>query len=201
MTTPAPFLHVSSMSDSNSEISSPAGHLIPPPFPRGWVGVDLDGTLAEFDFDYGTVNLLKIGEPIAGMVDFVQRLLSQGVEVRIFTARVAPHPDRDIDKITMIIRDWCDKHLGRRLPVTCSKDPDCAAIYDDIAFRVLRNGGAPVIARLSRIVGAMEAAYLSLPGSTLTDQAAAAFEHLRIELGMPYRLKLSHVEDSKIIVP
>ena len=51
---------------------------------RGWIGVDLDGTLAEYHGWNGS-----IGKPIAPMVDRVKRWLAEGVEVRIMTARVS----------------------------------------------------------------------------------------------------------------
>lgn len=47
---------------------------------RGWIGVDLDGTLAHYDKWIGPEH---IGEPIAPMVDRVRAWLGQGIEVRI----------------------------------------------------------------------------------------------------------------------
>ena len=51
----------------------------------GWMAVDLDGTLAHYD---KFISPSHIGEPIAPMVARVKKWLSQGKEVRIFTARV-----------------------------------------------------------------------------------------------------------------
>jgi len=53
---------------------------------NGWIGVDLDGTLAYYDEWRG---LYHIGEPIPAMVDRVKRWLAEGRDVRIFTARVS----------------------------------------------------------------------------------------------------------------
>ncbi|MEI8285241.1 MAG: hypothetical protein WCG52_09650, partial [bacterium] len=50
----------------------------------GWIGVDLDGTLAEFIGD-----MSFIGEPIMPMLNRVKTWLANGREVRIFTARAA----------------------------------------------------------------------------------------------------------------
>jgi len=49
-----------------------------------WVGVDLDGTLAEFGEWKGAGH---IGRPIPAMVDAVKNLLKAGITVKIFTAR------------------------------------------------------------------------------------------------------------------
>lgn len=53
----------------------------------GWIGVDLDGTIAEY---HGWVSPTHIGAPIPKMVERVKVWLSEGKEVRIFTARVFP---------------------------------------------------------------------------------------------------------------
>ena len=52
---------------------------------NGWIGVDLDGTLAYYDQWRGA---LHIGEPIPVMLERVKRWLDEGKDVRIFTARV-----------------------------------------------------------------------------------------------------------------
>ena len=49
----------------------------------GWIGVDLDGTLAKYGIWDGS-----IGEPIPLMVERVKIWIALGVEVKIFTARV-----------------------------------------------------------------------------------------------------------------
>lgn len=55
---------------------------------KGWVGVDLDGTLAHYDEFRGDDH---VGEPIEPMVRRVRKMLDEGKDVRIFTAR-QPHP-------------------------------------------------------------------------------------------------------------
>ena len=51
---------------------------------KQWIGVDLDGTLAEVGRD----NLGEIGKPITKMMSRVKKWLEDGeYEVRIFTAR------------------------------------------------------------------------------------------------------------------
>jgi len=118
----------------------------------GWIGVDLDGTLAEFN---GWINEEHIGDPIPEMVERVRTWLDQGVDVRIFTARIdigavalylgnEPGELSDkIERIRNIIQDWTEKHLGTRLPVTNVKDFRMIQLWDDRAVRVVLNKGCP----------------------------------------------------------
>ena len=109
----------------------------------GWIGVDLDGTLAEY---HGWKGNYDIGKPIQPMVDRVKQWLAEGKEVKIFTARVSGHLTKDIvtgelrDAITPI-KEWCKKHIGQELDVTNVKDYGCMAIYDDRAVQVEMNTG------------------------------------------------------------
>jgi hypothetical protein len=52
----------------------------------GWIGVDLDGTLAQYGKWAG---IYYIGKPIPLMMARVKKWLAQGKDIRIFTARVA----------------------------------------------------------------------------------------------------------------
>jgi hypothetical protein len=108
----------------------------------GWIGVDLDGTLAHYDRWRGSDH---IGEPIPKMVERVKKWIGQGREVRIFTARVSPeacalngeHPTA----VASAVQDWCEKHIGRRLIVTNSKDMAMVQLWDDRAVQVIPNTG------------------------------------------------------------
>ena len=65
----------------------------------GWIGFDLDGTLAK------TMNwksLDDIGEPIAPMVALAKKYIAEGREVRIVTARAM----RKREGIEPVMR-WC----------------------------------------------------------------------------------------------
>lgn len=109
---------------------------------RGWIAVDLDGTLATYDKFMG---LHVIGEPIPLMVERVKRWLAAGKDVRIFTARVSqslwrPRPE-DVYRTVIAIEDWCEKHIGERLPVTCIKDAEMDELWDDRAVQVIKNTG------------------------------------------------------------
>ncbi len=107
----------------------------------GWIGVDLDGTIAHYDVWRG---IKHIGEPIPLMVGRVKDWLSQGKEVRIFTARVGPQredvPD-EIKEIRSAIECWCEKHIGAVLEVTATKDFAMIELWDDRAIRVEPNTG------------------------------------------------------------
>jgi hypothetical protein len=132
---------------------------------RGWIGVDLDGTLAKYD---GWKGPLEIGEPIMPMVERVKAWLAEGLEVRIFTARVSRTPmtsatirqvmqksglspleaadwietwNDSVEKIRATIEDWCEEWIGRRLPVTNEKDFGMIELWDDRAVGVALNLG------------------------------------------------------------
>lgn len=113
----------------------------------GWIGVDLDGTLAHYD---RFVDILSIGEPIPAMVERVKAWIADGWEVRIFTARVGLEPwvvDRvtnqyiPMSTVIATIEDWAEKHIGTRLRATCIKDMHMIELYDDRAVGVEKNTG------------------------------------------------------------
>lgn len=107
---------------------------------RGWIGCDLDGTLAHYDEWRGVEH---IGEPIPLMVERVKSWLAEGKDVRIFTARVAPLDEDGMQWFAARghIVEWCIKHLGRELPVTCIKDRHMVELYDDRAVQMITNTG------------------------------------------------------------
>lgn len=103
---------------------------------RGWIAVDLDGTLAQYRGWYG---INHIGEPVPAMVSRVKEWLDQGIEVRIFTARVSRRADRRV--AVKVIGDWCEQQGLPRLPVTNVKDFGMIELWDDRAVRVQTNMG------------------------------------------------------------
>lgn len=106
---------------------------------RGWIGVDLDGTLAHYD---GWRGMDHIGEPIAPMIDRVKQFLLEGREVRIFTARVCAGQDpAEVDKFLQAFTKWMIKHIGQALRVTCEKDWAMILLYDDRCVPVEQNTG------------------------------------------------------------
>jgi hypothetical protein len=67
----------------------------------GWIGFDLDGTLALWGYELHPVtrethyDVLQIGPPIPAMVALCKSLIVEGKEVRIFTARVGPATEEE----------------------------------------------------------------------------------------------------------
>jgi hypothetical protein len=114
---------------------------------KGWIGVDLDGTLAHYE----SWNRGEIGAPVSAMVQRVKDWLAMGAEVRIFTARVAglfqnadmPLYYEAVERRHKII-EWCKVQFGRELPVTALKDYDMVELWDDRAVQVVRNEGRPI---------------------------------------------------------
>ena len=102
----------------------------------GWIGVDLDGTLAV----YNGWNGGAIGEPVPLMVARVKDWIDKGVEVKVFTARASANDEDEIKKI----QDWCELHIGNRLEVTCKKDFMMIELYDDRCVQVVPNTGVLV---------------------------------------------------------
>lgn len=127
---------------------------------KGWIGVDLDGTLAHYDHWRG---IEHIGEPIQPMVERVKRWLVEGRDVRIFTARVDGgevaismgdkngEAHRDVGAVEMHIHSWCLKHLGAVLPVTCKKDYGMVELWDDRCVQVIPNTGRTIADELESV--------------------------------------------------
>jgi len=103
-----------------------------------WIGVDLDGTLADYPPPPG----VAIGFPIFAMVQRVREMIAEGNDVRIFTARAASSlPSEYRRKAAADIMDWCERHIGKRLPVTAEKDFGMIVLYDDRCIHVEPNTG------------------------------------------------------------
>jgi hypothetical protein len=107
---------------------------------RGYIAVDLDGTLAQYN---GWKGPEHIGEPVPLMVERVKKWLAEGQEVKIFTARVAKsNPDRLA--ATIAINTWSKKHIGKILEVTAEKDYGMIALWDDRCVQVIPNTGMTI---------------------------------------------------------
>jgi hypothetical protein len=117
-----------------------------------WIGVDLDGTLAEY---HGWQLNGGVGRPIAPMIRRVKEWRKKGIEVRILTARVGVDPaayslesesyadDSHAMQQRGIIEQWCLEHIGEVLPITAQKDFLMLQLWDDRAIRVRENVGIP----------------------------------------------------------
>jgi len=98
----------------------------------GWIGIDLDGTLAFHDKWVGQDH---IGEPIPLMLERVKQMIKEGYTVKILTARAA------VEEQIPPVKEWIKKHGLGDLEVTCSKDHKLMALYDDKAIQVIKNIG------------------------------------------------------------
>lgn len=118
----------------------------------GWIGVDLDGTLAR-DLERPST-VYDIGEPVPAMLERVRAWIESGIEVRIITARVAItsssniHEERDKAALAQEqrrqIQQWCREHVGVELEVTSSKDYMMRELWDDRAVQVVKDTGERV---------------------------------------------------------
>lgn len=104
-----------------------------------WIGVDLDGVLAEYHGWAAQGN--EIGRPIPEMVSRVKQWLREGKEVKIMTARVSHEVGSAFFR--QQIEEWCMEHVGQKLDVTCVKDYMMIELWDDRAVRVIANTGQP----------------------------------------------------------
>lgn len=111
----------------------------------GWIGVDLDGTIAEYD---SWVSETHIGKPVPLMVARVKQWLEEGRQVKIFTARMCREDDPDLASEVLPIREaiekWCKKHIGVVLPITHKKDYSMLELWDDRCVQVIPNTGRRV---------------------------------------------------------
>ncbi|RRJ84611.1 hypothetical protein [Aestuariirhabdus litorea] len=105
---------------------------------EGWIGVDLDGTLAHYDRWRGPDH---IGKPVEPMMARVREWLRQGEDVRIFTARAS------VPEYIPPVKQWLlEQGLGD-LIVTNQKDFGMVQLWDDRCVQVKRNRGEPMVKR------------------------------------------------------
>ncbi|MCK5707345.1 MAG: hypothetical protein KAI43_06790 [Candidatus Aureabacteria bacterium] len=98
----------------------------------GWIGVDLDGTLAQYDKWKGPNH---IGKPIPKMLKRVKEWIDKGQKVKIFTARAM-----DKEHIPPI-KKWLEENGLGKLEVTNIKDYSMITLYDDRCVQVITNTG------------------------------------------------------------
>jgi len=101
---------------------------------NGWIGVDLDGTLARYD---GWVGPEFIGEPIPEMLKRVKHWIANGYTVKIFTARCI------VPEQIPPIKNWLKKYGIGGLEITNIKDFAMIELWDDRCIRVIQNTGRP----------------------------------------------------------
>ena len=97
-----------------------------------WIGVDLDGVLAEY---HGFKTDVDIGAPIPAMMNRVKMWIRRGKLVKVFSARASSPP------AVKAIKNWLVRNGLPPLDVTDRKDHDMIELYDDRARRVETNTG------------------------------------------------------------
>jgi hypothetical protein len=127
---------------------------------NGWIAVDLDGTLAQYN---GWVSEEHIGNPVPAMLTRVKEWLAAGRDVRIFTARVdggevaiaMGNEDgqrfRDVQRVKGFIERWCLEHIGQVLPITNRKDYGMIELWDDRCVQVVPNTGEAFADRIAAL--------------------------------------------------
>lgn len=103
---------------------------------NGWIGVDLDATLAYYEGWQGPGH---IGDPIPKMEARVRKWIAEGWEVRIVTARAT-----DPNQIPTI-EQWLRTHNFPALQVTNQKDYGMVQLWDDRCVQVIPNTGVPAV--------------------------------------------------------
>lgn len=104
---------------------------------KGWIGIDLDGTLAHYDTWRG---IEHVGEPIPAMAERVRAWAAAGQPMKIFTARVCvAEPERS--KVIWHIHNWLVANDLPLLEVTNVKDFAMIELWDDRAVQVQMNTG------------------------------------------------------------
>lgn len=121
----------SSQSEPGLEKSGNTPKVVP-----GWIGVDLDGTLAEYTAWKG---IAHIGKPIPLMVKRVLAWRNSGYTVKIMTARAS------VPEGKAPIEAWLKKHGLPQLEITNQKDFQMIELWDDRAIQVIANRGSPVL--------------------------------------------------------
>lgn len=114
--------------EGNPTASSPSN--------RPWIGVDLDGTLAE---DGPWVDAYHIGQPVEPMMNRVKEWIAQGITVKIVTARAG------VPNGIPPVKTWLEKQGLPDLEVTNQKDFNMIELWDDRAIQVIQNTGKPVL--------------------------------------------------------
>lgn len=105
---------------------------------RPWIGVDLDGTLAQHQ--EGNWDRYVVGPAVIPMLGRVRNWVASGRRVKIFTARVAGGGE-EANRQAHAIQLWCQRHGLPSLEVTCQKDREMIELWDDRAVRVVQNVG------------------------------------------------------------
>ena len=114
---------------------------------NGWIGVDLDGTLAEYQ---GWKSIAYIGRVIEPMKQRILNWIAEGKTVKIFTARV-----QEPDAIPHI-KHWLGVNGLPDLEITNVKDFAMIELWDDRCVSIVQNTGVPGILELARHMSTLD---------------------------------------------
>jgi hypothetical protein len=151
------------------------------------IGVDFDGTLAQYD---GWKGEDVLGEPIPKMVTRVKNLIADGKDVVIFTARGNSKVSRDA------IKKWCKKHLGKELEVTNIKKPEMEVFYDDRAKEVVENKGT-FVTRTKKLAAQCLMSRQKVKEYEPTEAQAQAGNYPKLHMNMHgFKISIENPKDS-----
>jgi hypothetical protein len=138
-----------------------------------WIGVDLDGTLAQ---DLGNKHenrgLGEIGSPIRPMLNRVKHWIAEGRTVKIFTARASS------PRQVVMIKKWLARHGLPALEVTNVKDLRMIELWDDRCVQVMTNLGEPIDGKAAH----NGSSQLAMRGMSARPQSSGFLSRLRIFL-------------------
>jgi hypothetical protein len=97
-----------------------------------WIGVDLDGTLAEAE---RWLSMSRIGPPVPLMMRRVKAWIEKGLRVKIVTARAGS------EEGIAATKQWLADNGLPELEITDKKDFDMIELWDDRAIQVVHNTG------------------------------------------------------------
>lgn len=116
--------------------------------PGSWIGCDLDGTCAKYA---EIVPIDVIGEPLWPMIERMRVWVQHNIDVRMMTARM-PLPGQTMKclvtgrhwsyaEMNVVIGNWSERLVGKRLIGTCIKDFYMVELWDDRAIQMVPNTG------------------------------------------------------------
>jgi hypothetical protein len=106
---------------------------------QGWIGFDLDATIAKY---YNGQSKNVVGKLIDGeATKLLKKFLKEGKRCKIVTARVGSGTPKEIAQQTKLVEKWTLKFFGVKLPVVAHKDSAMIMLYDDRATGVEPNTG------------------------------------------------------------
>lgn len=109
------------------------------PDPSGWIGLGLEGGLAQAVFDgQGKLVPGQLGDPVPIMVERLRHWLGKGLVIKLFTPLAAR--EEGVAKV----KDWLRHHGLPDLPVTHAKDLHMLELWDARCIQVIPNTGRPV---------------------------------------------------------